>query len=65
MGCQLYLPEEWCKTPCVARRRGFRIGWRFAPRQSLNLEQIDAALAAGIPRGVVLADAAYQEAACP
>lgn len=55
----IYLPESWtedrqrCRKADVPDTLGFRSKWQLA------LEMIDRALAWGIPKGVVLADAAY------
>jgi SRSO17 transposase len=59
VGYRLYLPREW--TDDVARRRktGVPEEVGFATKPELAMRQIEAALASGYPRGVVLADAAY------
>ena len=60
---RLYLPREWaedkprCRAAGVPQEIGFRTKGRIAR------EQIEAALNAGIARGVVLADAAYGDEA--
>ena len=56
---RLYLPETWTKD--AARRKKARIpeDIRFKTKPQIALEQIRAAFAAGVPRGVVLADAGY------
>ena len=56
---RLYLPEEWAKD--AARRRKARVpqSVEFQSKPEIALDQIRAALAAGVPRGVVLADPAY------
>ncbi len=55
----LYLPPAW--TGDVARRRqvGVPEAVGFETKPALAMRQIEAALASGYPRGVVLADAAY------
>ena len=56
---RLYLPEEW--TEDAARRKKARIPEEitFKTKPQIALEQIQAACAAGVARGVVLMDAAY------
>jgi len=56
---ELYLPHTW--TDDEDRRREARIpdDVRFKTKLELGLDMIDRALADGIPRGMVLADAAY------
>jgi SRSO17 transposase len=56
---QLYLPEEWAQDAVRRKKAGVPDQIEFRTKTALALEQIDAALAAGIPVGVVLADAAY------
>ena len=56
---RLYLPREWtddakrCKAAGVSKRVS------FATKGALAWAHIEAALAAGIPKGIVLADAGY------
>src|SRR6202521_2486694 len=56
---RLYLPQEWAKN--AARRKKARIPKEisFKTKPQIALEQIAKALAAGVPRGVVLTDASY------
>jgi SRSO17 transposase len=56
---RLYLPKEW--TEDAARREGAEVPAEmvFQTKPDIALEQIRAAVAAQVPRGVVLADAAY------
>src|ERR1700738_1794277 len=56
---RLYLPQEWAKN--AARRKKARIPKEisFKTNPQSALEQIAKALAAGVPRGVVLTDASY------
>ncbi len=56
---QLYLPKEWAED--TERREGAGVPEEieFQTKPSIALEQIRAAVAAGVPQGVVLADAAY------
>src|ERR1700726_4683319 len=59
IGYRLYLPQEWAKN--AARRKKARIPKEisFKTKPQIALEQIAKALAAGVPRGVVLTDASY------
>ena len=60
---RLYLPREWtdgakcCKAAVVPQTVG------FATKGALAWAHIEAALAAGIPKGIVLADAGYGDEA--
>ena len=56
---RLYLPEAWVGD--AARRKKARVpeGIAFETKPEIALEQIRAALAAGVARGVVLMDASY------
>jgi SRSO17 transposase len=56
---RLYLPQEWAKD--AARRKKARVpkAISFQTKPQIALEQIREALAAGVPRGVVLTDASY------
>ena len=56
---QLYLPQDWAAD--VGRRKKAHVpdGIAFATKPQIALEQIRAACAAGVPRGVVLMDASY------
>ena len=60
---RLYLPEEWAGDK--ARRKGAGVPEEiaFATKGELARSQIEAALAAGIPRGPVLMDAGYGDEA--
>jgi SRSO17 transposase len=61
---RLYLPREWTAERARCERAGVPDAVGFATKGELAWAQIEAALAAGIPRGLVLMDAAYgQEAA--
>lgn len=55
----LYLPREWAEAPERRLKAGVPEDVVFATKPTLAMRQIEAALAAGLPRGVVLADAAY------
>ena len=56
---RLYLPREWTDDRARCRKAGVPEEVGFATKPALAMRQIEAALAAGYPRGVVLADAAY------
>jgi SRSO17 transposase len=56
---QLYLPQEWAADRARRRRAGVPREIEFQTKGAIALEQIRQALAAGLPPGVVLADAAY------
>lgn len=56
---RLYLPEEWAQDTARRKKAGVPDRVVFQTKTALAMEQIDGALAAGIPAGVVLADAAY------
>lgn len=59
VGYQLYLPKEWADDPARCRKAGVPDDVEFQTKPALAMRKIEAALAAGHPRGVVLADAAY------
>lgn len=60
---RLYLPKAWaCDLPRRARA-GVPEAIEFQTKGALAREQIAAALAAGVPGGIVLADAAYGDEA--
>lgn len=59
VGFRLYLPREWTDDVARCRQAGVPGQVDFATKPKLALQQIEAALAAGCPRGTVLADAAY------
>ena len=56
---RLYLPKEWAEDAARRKKAGVPEEIEFRTKGALALEQIDQALAAGIPQGIVLADAAY------
>ncbi len=56
---QLYLPEEWAADAARRRRTGVPATVGFQTKPAIALAQIQAACAAGVPRGVVLMDAGY------
>jgi len=56
---RLYLPREWAKDRKRRRKAGVPGAIGFMSKSQIALEQIKAALAAGLPRGVALMDADY------
>lgn len=56
---RLYLPREWAEDAERRTKAGVPAELAFQTKPTMALQQIEAALAAGIPRGVVLADAGY------
>ena len=56
---RLYLPREWTSDAARCRKAGVPKTTKFASKTDIALAQIEAACAAGIPRGVVLMDHAY------
>ncbi len=59
LGYRLYLPREWSNDPSRCKAAGVPAAIDFATKGELAWSQIEAALAAGIPRGPLLADAGY------
>jgi SRSO17 transposase len=56
---QLYLPKDWAKDRARRKRAGVPREIKFRTKGAIALEQIQQAIAAGLPQGIVLADAAY------
>ncbi|AGG88283.1 IS701 family transposase [Rhodanobacter denitrificans] len=56
---QLYLPAEWTDDPQRCAAVGVPASVGFLTKNQIAVAQIRAAVAAGVPRGVVLGDAAY------
>ena len=59
VGWRLYLPQEWAEDADRRAKAGVPAQVAFETKPALAMRQIEQALAAGYPRGVVLADAAY------
>ena len=60
---RLYLPEEWTEDKARRKHAGVPQEITFATKGAMARAQIEAALAAGIPRGPVLMDAGYGDEA--
>ena len=60
---RLYLPEEWAQDKARREQAGVPKQIAFATKGAIARTQIEAALAAGIPRGTVLMDAGYGDEA--
>lgn len=60
---RLYLPKEWTDDQGRCARAGVPEAMGFATKGAIAWAQIEAALAAGIPRGPVLMDAGYGDEA--
>jgi len=60
---RLYLPKEWTEDKRRCERAGVPKEVAFATKGEIAWAQIEAALAAGIPRGPVLIDAGYGDEA--
>jgi SRSO17 transposase len=56
---RLYLPDDWAADPERRQKAGVPESVTFQTKPAIALSQIAAALSAGIPQGVVLADAGY------
>jgi SRSO17 transposase len=56
---RLYLPKSWSEDPLRRKTAGVPDEIVFQTKPQIALEQIGNAVAAGIPSGVVIADAAY------
>lgn len=56
---RMYLPEEWANDPQRRDKAGVPASITFQTKPEIALQQIKNALAAGVPRGVVLMDAGY------
>jgi SRSO17 transposase len=60
IGYRLYLPKEWAEDSARREKTEVPEEARFQTKPEIALDQIRAAAAAQVPRGVVLADAAYR-----
>ncbi len=56
---RLYLPQEWANDPERRAGAGIPEDVHFRTKPQIALEQIRAAVEAGLPQGVVLMDAGY------
>jgi SRSO17 transposase len=56
---RLYLPQDWAGDAARRKKAHVPDGVKFQTKPQIALAQIKAALAAGVPPGVVLADPAY------
>jgi SRSO17 transposase len=56
---RLYLPQDWTKDAARRKKAHVPAAIKFKTKPQIALEQIQAAHAAGVPRGVVLLDASY------
>jgi SRSO17 transposase len=56
---RLYLPQEWAEDAVRRRKAHVPEEIAFKTKPEIALEQIHAASAAGVPKGVVLIDASY------
>jgi SRSO17 transposase len=63
VGFRLFLPESWVDDRARRKSAGVPAEVRTATKSTLVLAQLDAALAAGVRRHVVLADAGYGDSA--
>jgi SRSO17 transposase len=63
LGYRLYLPREWAEDRKRRKAAGVPEAIAFATKGALAWQQIEAALAADIPTGVVLMDAGYGDEA--
>lgn len=56
---RLYLPEPWAKDPKRRRAAGVPEEIRFQTKPEIAIHELETLISENIPRGVVLADAAY------
>src|SRR5215203_5594976 len=55
----LYLPQEWADDPVRRKTAGVPEAITFQTKPEIALDQLRAAVGAGLPRGVVVMDAGY------
>lgn len=60
---QLYLPQSWVKDAARRKRTRIPASATMQTKPQMALEMLERAVAADLPRGVVLADAGYGESA--
>jgi SRSO17 transposase len=56
---RLYLPQDWARDKARRKRAKVPPQIRFKTKPKIALDQLRGAVAAGLPRGVVLVDAGY------
>src|SRR3954451_12246145 len=56
---QLFLPQVWAEDPIRRAKAGVPVAINFETKTVIALGQLRQALAAGVPVGIVLGDAAY------
>src|SRR4051794_34641446 len=59
VACDLYLPEDWAHDRKRRLHAGVPSHLTFRTKIEMAIDQTRHAVAAGLPRGIVLADAAY------
>jgi SRSO17 transposase len=59
IGYRLYLPEEWTGDDVRRKKAGVPKDVTFQTKPEIALELIRQACSAGVPRGIILADAGY------
>lgn len=59
IGYRLYLPEEWTGDDVRRKKAGVPKDVTFQTKPEIALELIGQACSAGVPRGIILADAGY------
>jgi SRSO17 transposase len=59
IGMNLYLPESWADDSARRKKAGIPAEVMFQEKWRTAIAQLDAALEAGLPKHVVLADAGY------
>ncbi len=59
IGYRMYLPEEWVNDEARRKKAGIPKDVTFQTKPEIALELLKQACSAGVPRGMVLADAGY------